>query len=94
MDFRTFESVEKLICIFVYWVCFGLYIDVVSVSMGLNIIFCIHEHIYKYSFGCFRNFLNYRILKVVFGMVLNGSFPPPPAHPRRQQKSPARERAN
>ena len=30
---------------FVLLVCFGLYIDVLSVSMRFNIIFCIYENI-------------------------------------------------
>ena len=34
---------------------FGLYIDVLSVSMRFNNIFCIYEHIFL-KWGCFEHF--------------------------------------
>ena len=48
-EFLFFEKLIKL-----NGTCFGLYIDVLSVSTGFNDIFCIYEHIFKYIFGCFR----------------------------------------
>ena len=62
------------ICIFVLWkitkqirtflilVCLGLYIDVLSVSVRFNIIFCIYEHIQNYFLRNFQilDFSKYR----------------------------------
>ena len=38
-------------CFRVVGVCFGLYIDVLSVSMRFRVTFCIYEHIKRYIFG-------------------------------------------
>ena len=53
------EKFKTWTCIFVCLVCFGLYIDVLSVSMRLRIVFCIYEHILKYTFGLFRVVLKF-----------------------------------
>ena len=37
--------VENIICILVFLVCSGLYIDVLSVSTRFSVIFCVYEHI-------------------------------------------------
>ena len=39
--------------IFVFGVCFGLYIDVSCVSIRFNVVFCIYEHIRKYILRLF-----------------------------------------
>ena len=39
------QKTANVKCVFVLLVCVGLYIDVVSVSMCFNAIFCIYEHI-------------------------------------------------
>ena len=39
---------------FVFLVCFELYIDVLSASMGFCVIFCIYEHIKKKVFFIFE----------------------------------------
>ena len=59
-----FEKFENK-CVFVFLVCFGLYIYVLSVSMRFNVIFCIYEHISKYIVGCLRAFLSkgYRLFR-------------------------------
>ena len=44
----TFEKCKNLKCDLVFWVCFVLYIDILSVSMRFNIRFCIYEHVSKY----------------------------------------------
>ena len=58
-DFNEFKIVDKhgfsnilnilknYKCIFVFLVCFGLYVDVLSVSMRVSVIFFIYEQIYK-----------------------------------------------
>ena len=40
--------------LFVFWVCFGLYIDALNVSMRFSVIFCIYEHIRKDILGYIR----------------------------------------
>ena len=71
-----------------FWVCFGLYMDVLSVSMRFSVIFCIYEHIQKYICGFFENL---DVSKFEYCLYQNGPkwFLPHP-HPRRQQKSPVR----
>ena len=86
-----------MISIFVCLVCFGLYINVLSVSIRFSAIFCIYEHIKKICLGLLDSFFNNHISKTWFvctKMVLNG-FPRPPKiikkkEKRRQQKSPAK----
>ena len=83
-----FESLNVWKEIFVFWVFWELYIDVLSASMSFSVIFCIDEHIWKYVFGFARKCWIYQISKTCFRtkMALHG--PPPNSHPRRQQKSP------
>ena len=61
MIFEQIEHVNKS-CnyIFVWLVCFGLYLDMLSVSMRSSVIFCIDEHTSDYIFV----FLN--IVKTIF----------------------------
>ena len=84
-NFAIFEKFEN-ICIFIFFVCFELYIDVLSVSMRFGVIFCIYMNIFKHTLLEFRN------LFLCTKKVLN-CFPPHP-YPRRQQKSPARGQEN
>ena len=88
------KQMEKLKCIFLCWVSLGLYIYVSSVSMRINVIFCIYVHILKYVCSIISNCLQFPNLQIYF--VLKGSpHPQPPLpHPRRQQKSPARGKQN
>ena len=55
-----FEYSEKYKCVSVCLACFGLYIDVLSVSMRFNVIVCRYEHISTYVCGvvrtCRKNF--------------------------------------
>ena len=46
----------KIKLIFVFLVSFGQHIDVLNVSMRFNVVFCIYEHISKYSFRLCRFF--------------------------------------
>ena len=57
MDFRTFLKKCELDHVFPFClVCFGLYTDVLGVSMGFSVILRIYEHILKYRFVFFENF--------------------------------------
>ena len=47
-------------CNLVFWVCYVLYIDVLSASMGSSIRFCIYEHILNYIFKKFSEKPNFR----------------------------------
>ena len=49
MNFR--KMMKSLKSMFVGLVCFGLYIDIVSVSMRFSAVFYICEHISKYILG-------------------------------------------
>ena len=76
MDFRNVWNKLEIKWMFIFLVCFGLYIDVSSVSMSFTDIFCIYEHILKYMFGFVRTFWTFRISNSFFTeMVLNGSPP-------------------
>ena len=48
MDVNKKRWISK--CKLVILVCFVLYIDVLSVSMRFSVIFCMHEHIQKYTY--------------------------------------------
>ena len=60
MDLKKNEKVEEIDSFLVFLVCFGLYIDVLGVSMRFSIIFCMYEHIKKCIFGFFQQFRNVR----------------------------------
>ena len=57
LNFETycFFNLEN---VFVLLVCFGLGIDVLSVLMRFNVIFCIHGHFEQYMLGLFPNLAN------------------------------------
>ena len=56
---------------------FGLYIDVLGVSIRFSVIFCTHEQILKYMFGFFEVLLIFEFKKSIYKIILNG--PPSPS---------------
>ena len=73
------KCLKCLTCVFLFLVCFGLCIDVLSVSMGFNVIFCIFQHTLTNKFDLFESFecFEFAKKKTCIKMVLNGSPPTP-----------------